>query len=557
MRRCVWLICVSFWPCAAYAQEVEFNRDIRPILSDKCFTCHGPDAGNRKTKLRFDMESGAKIELSGGRVSIVPEDPSGSEVYRRISTDNQAIRMPPAYAGKEKLTGHETDLIRDWIEQGARWQAHWSFIPPRRPSVPIPPEAAWVRNPIDSFIAARLAREGLQPAPEADKTTLLRRVTRDLTGLPPPPEEVPAFLNDASPTAYEKVVVRLLASPRYGERMAFRWMEVARYADTNGYQADAAREMWRWRDWVIDAFNRNMRFDQFTIEQIAGDLLPHPTLDQRIATAFQRNHRSNAESGIVPEEYRVEYVADRTETTSAVWLGITLGCARCHDHKYDPFPQKDFYRLFAYYNSVPENGLVFNYGNDVPLIKAPTVDQQRRLQELDDRLAAARQQYQSLEPKLDTAQRLWERKIPKSYDWTLTDGLVYPLSQTAKPFEPGSEALEFEGKGYFEEPAGPFSALEYTNPFTFAAWIKPDCSSCAILSHSDDFLEAAGHGLYIMDSKLRLHVTFRWDDIALRVETAQPLTQHEWQHVLVTYDGKRKASGVRMYVNGQPQEMKV
>ncbi len=555
IARFVCLLLPALIPAAA--QEVEFNRDIRPILSDKCFTCHGPDAGNRKAKLRFDIESGAKIELGGGRVSIVPGNAAGSEVYRRISADNQAIRMPPAYAGKEKLTGHEIDLIRNWIEQGARWQAHWSFIPPRRPALPTPPETAWFRNPIDNFVAARLAHEGLKPAPEADKATLLRRVSLDLTGLPPTPAEVTAFLHDASPTAYEKVVDRLLSSQRYGERMAFRWMEVARYADTNGYQADAAREMWRWRDWVIDAFNRNMPFDQFTIEQIAGDLLPHATLEQRIATAFQRNHRSNAESGIVPEEYRVEYVADRTETTSAVWLGVTLGCARCHDHKYDPFPQKDFYRLFAYYNSVPENGLVFNYGNDVPFIKAPTQEQQRKLQELDDRLAAARQQYQSLEPKLDTAQRLWERKISKSYDWTPTDGLVYALSKTAKPSGPGIKPWKFEGNGYLQEPAGPFAALEYTDPFTFAAWIKPDCSKCAILSHSEDFLEAAGHGLYIMDGKLRLHVTFRWDDIALRMETARPLKLYEWQHVLVTYDGKRKASGVRMYVNGEPKEMKV
>jgi hypothetical protein len=545
----------------ACAQEVEFNRDIRPILSDKCFTCHGPDAGNRKTKLRFDIESGAKIELSGGRFSIVPGNPAKSELYRRISADNNAIRMPPAYAGKEKLTAPEIDLIQNWIAQGAKWQAHWSFIPPRRPPIPTTTgtlsEAGWVRNPIDNFVAARLAREGLKPAPEADKTTLLRRVTLDLTGLPPTPEEAAAFLNDASPAAYEKAVDRLLASPRYGERMAFRWMEVARYADTNGYQTDAPREMWRWRDWVIDAFNRNMPFDQFTIEQIAGDLLPHPTLEQRIATAFQRNHRSNAESGIVPEEYRVEYVADRTETTAAVWLGITLGCARCHDHKYDPFLQKDFYRLFAYYNSVPENGLVFNYGNDVPFIKAPTPDQQRKLRELDDRLAAAQREYQSLEPKIETAQQHWERKIPKSYDWTLTDGLVYRLSQTTKHARPKSEGLKFDGKEYIEAPAGPFAKLEYTDPFTFAAWIKPDCSKCAILSHSEDFLEAAGHGLYIMDGKLRLHVTFRWDDIALRMETAWPLKLHEWQHVLVTYDGKRQASGVRMYVNGQPQETKV
>ncbi len=549
MKVCFFCLLSAGMFLPALAQEVEFNRDIRPILSDKCFTCHGPDATNRKTKLRFDIESGAKINLTGGRVSIVPGDPSRSEVYARVSADNRATRMPPAYAGKEKLTSHEIDLIRNWIAQGARWQAHWSFIPPRRPNVPTVQEAILVRNPIDNLVVSRLALEGLKPAPEADKATLLRRVTLDLTGLPPTITELNAFLNASSANAYEKVVDRLLASPRYGERMAFRWMEVARYADTNGYQTDAAREMWRWRDWVIDASNRNMPFDQFTIEQIAGDLLPQATLDQRIATAFQRNHRSNAESGIVPEEYRVEYVADRTETTSAVWLGITLGCARCHDHKYDPFLQKDFYRLFAFYNSVPENGLVFNYGNDVPLIKAPTQEQQQKLRELDDNVAAAAQRYRSLEPKLDTAQRRWEQKFRNPYDWTLTDGLTYSLAKAAKTF--GCEAkpisCTFAGKEFIEAPAGPFAKLEYEDPFTIAAWIKPDCSKCAILSHSEDFLEAAGHGLYIMDGKLRLHVTFRWDDIALRVETARPLKLHKWQHVVVTYDGKRKACRRALY----------
>jgi hypothetical protein len=247
--------------------------------------------------------------------------------------------MPPAYMGREKLTDGEIGLIRRWIEQGAQWERHWSFIPPKRRPPPQVAETSWPRNPIDSFVLARLEREGLKHSPEADRRTLIRRVTLDLTGLPPTPNEVQAFLNDGSPNAYENVVDRLLATSRYAERMAFRWMEAARYGDTNGYQTDGVRDMWRWRDWVINAFDRNMPFDQFTIEQLAGDLLPNPTLDQRIATAFHRNHRTNAEGGIVPEEFRVEYVADRAETTSTVWLGLTVGCARCHDHKYDPVKQ--------------------------------------------------------------------------------------------------------------------------------------------------------------------------------------------------------------------------
>ncbi len=407
--------------------SVEFNRDIRPVLSDKCFTCHGPDAGNRKTKLRFDQESGARIELSKGRFAIVPGDPAHSEMYLRVSSGNPATRMPPAYAGAQRLSDREIGLIRRWIEEGAQWQRHWSFIPPKRPPLPEVHDKKWPRNAIDSFVLSRLEREGLAPAPEADRPTLIRRVTLDLTGLPPTPAEAAAFLHDTSNDAYEKVVDRLLSSPRYAERMAFRWMEVARYADTNGYQTDGNREMWRWRDWVIEAFDRNMPFDEFTIEQLAGDLMPNATLDQRIATGFHRNHRSNAEGGIVPEEFRVEYVADRAETTSNVWLGLTMGCARCHDHKYDPIKQKDFYSLFAYFNNVPEKGLVYNWGNEEPYIKAPTKEQQARLQELDQRVAAADECWQACQPQVSDAQKKWERKAARARqaDWTVTDGLVF------------------------------------------------------------------------------------------------------------------------------------
>ena len=286
--------------------------------------------------------------------------------------------MPPAYAGREKLTDREIDLMRRWISQGAHWQPFWSFIPPQRPALPDVRRKDWPRNPIDRFILSRLEREGLSPSPEADKTTLIRRLTLDLTGLPPTPQEVDAFLADTSPDAYERLVDRLLASPRYGEHMAFRWMEVARYGDTNGYQTDGPRDMWRWRDWVIDVLNRNMPYDEFTVDQIAGDLLSGATLDQRIATGFNRNHRTSGEGGIIPEEYRVEYVADRAQTTSTVWMGLTVGCARCHDHKYDPISQKDFYGLFAYFNRIPdEQGFVWNYGNEHPYVKAPLPEQQQ------------------------------------------------------------------------------------------------------------------------------------------------------------------------------------
>src|SRR5437867_572235 len=278
---------------------VEFNRDILPILSDKCFACHGPDKASRKTPLRFDNEEGAFVDLGDGRFAIVRGEPDKSEMIRRVSSDDEAVRMPPAYAGQPRLSDREINLIRLWIAQGAKWQKHWAFVPAKRSQPAQVKKRDWSRNPIDYFILSRLEQEGLTPSPEADRNTLIRRVTLDLTGLPPTLAEVDAFLKDKSPNAFERVIDRLLQSPRYGERLAVRWLDAARYADTNGYQSDGVRNMWRWRDWVIDAFNRNMPFDQFTIEQMAGDMLPHETRDQKIASDFNRNHRSKAVGGIV------------------------------------------------------------------------------------------------------------------------------------------------------------------------------------------------------------------------------------------------------------------
>src|SRR5262245_30157989 len=371
-----WIAFALAWPCVA--ATVEFNRDIRPIFSDKCYTCHGPDKTKRSSKLRLDTEAGARIDL-GGHFAIVAGDPVKSELVRRITADNKALRMPPVYSGAT-LSSREIELIREWIAQGAVWEKHWSFIPPRRREPPQVSKPDWVRNPIDALILARLDREGLAPSPEADRAIQIRRVTLDLTGIPPTLAEVDAFVRDGD---YEKAVDRLLQSPRYGERMAARWLDAARYADTNGYQTDGERSMWRWRDWVIAAFNRNMPFDQFTVEQIAGDMLPNATLDQKIASGFNRNHRGNGEGGIVPEEYAVEYVVDRVDTTSTVWLGLTVGCARCHDHKYDPILQKEFYQFFAYFNQVPERGMSFKYGNSPPFIQAPTTVKKEKLREIE------------------------------------------------------------------------------------------------------------------------------------------------------------------------------
>ncbi len=547
------LLLLTAAPSSAADQVVEFNRDIRPILSDHCFTCHGPDATHRQMNLRFDIADGP------GWV-IVPGHPEQSEVIRRI-TATDGDQMPPATSGKKPITPHEAELIRQWIAQGAKYQPFWSFIPPVRPSLPATKNEAWAKNPLDRFILARLEREGLNPSPEADKQILIRRVTLDLTGLPPTPAEVAAFVADTSSNAWEKVVDRLLASPHYGERMAFRWMEAARYGDSNGYQTDGPRDMWRWRDWVIDAFNSNMPWDRFTVEQLAGDLLPNATLDQKIASGFNRNHRTTGEGGIIDEEYRVEYVVDRAATTSTLWMGLTLGCARCHDHKFDPLAQKDFYRFYAYFNQVPgERGFTWNYGPEEPFVKAPLPEQQKKLAAMDAGIETARQAYSALHPKLEAAQSKWEHNATHLPDWTPTEGLIFRSdwapSNLPEDASPAGSARHYDGKEFLEA-SGDAADFSYLDPFTLSAWIKPESPDGAILTRLDDFIESQGHGLYLIGGKLRLHLTQRFTDLGLRVETADAVKLNEWQHVTVTYDGKRLARGVKIYVKGESRPVRI
>lgn len=581
---------------APLARGIEFNRDIRPILSDKCFTCHGPDSARRRTKLRFDIENDAKQDL-GGRFAIVPGDAARSEMIRRITTVEPARRMPPPASGRS-LSDHEIDLLQRWIEQGARWENHWSFVSPKRASVPQGRDRSWGRNEIDAFVLDRLEREGLKPSPEADRPTLIRRVSLDLTGLPPTPAEVDAFLGDSSQNAYEKVVDRLLASPRYGERMAATWLDSARYADTNGYQTDAERYMWRWRDWVIEAYNRNLPFDQFALQQIAGDMLPRATLDQKIATGFNRNHRGNGEGGIIPEEYAVEYVVDRVETTSTVFMGLTLGCARCHDHKYDPFSQKEFYQLFAFFNNIPERGKANKYGNSAPMIHAPTVEQQQRLNEIDRELAAAEKRFDSLRAESARAQRTWELTLEKAQatHWSIPSDLVghFPLDtdvtnqavptapvralqlydagspppsndRPATPQFQGGPASFVEGRigkaanldGTRYVSAGDVGAFGFQSKFTLAAWIYPTAATGAIVTRTRDVEEETGYGLYLKDGKVQANLILRWLDDGARVETVKPIELNRWQHVMMTYDGSRTADGIKIYVDGQSQELAV
>lgn len=381
--------------------ELSFSRDIRPILADKCFHCHGADAATRQADLRLDDERSARASRSGS-IAIVPGKPELSDLVQRILSTDDTERMPPPKSERQ-LTADEIAKLKRWIAEGARYEQHWSFATPQRPAVPQVQRADWSYNPIDAFVLQKLEQAGLAPSPAADRTTLIRRVTLDLTGLPPTPAEVDAFLADESPLAYEHLVDRLLASPRCGERLALDWLDAARFADSGGYQGDIFRTMWPWRDWVIAAFNRNLPFDQFTIEQLAGDLLPGATRDQLVASGFHRNHRINDEDGIIVEEYRVEYVVDRVETTANVWLGLTMGCCRCHDHKYDPLTQLDFYRFYAFFNSIDESGR--GNGNAPPTLRLTTPEQDRQAAELDREIVPLQEKLKQLGDAADTAEQ--------------------------------------------------------------------------------------------------------------------------------------------------------
>jgi cytochrome c553 len=370
---------------------IDFNRQIRPILAENCFACHGPDETKRKAKLRFDTKEGAFAKLRHGGYAIVPGKLAESELMARISTDEPTEIMPPPKSGK-RLKPEQVALLKEWIEQGAKWSEHWAFVAPVRPPLPGVNDVNWPRNPIDYFILARLEKEGLKPSPEASKTTLIRRVTLDLTGLPPTPAEVDAFLADASPDAYEKVVDRLLKSPRYGEHRGRYWLDAARYGDTHGLHLDNYREIWPYREWVINAFNRNLPYDRFVIEQLAGDLLPNPTLDQLVATGFNRCHVSTSEGGSIEEEVYVRNVVDQVDTNGMVFLGLSTGCARCHDHKFDPIRQKDYYQLFAFFNSIDGPALDGNSARPGPVVKVPSPTQTSQLERLQQKAAALQRQ---------------------------------------------------------------------------------------------------------------------------------------------------------------------
>jgi Protein of unknown function (DUF1553)/Protein of unknown function (DUF1549)/Concanavalin A-like lectin/glucanases superfamily/Planctomycete cytochrome C len=586
------------------SRRIDFNRDIRPILSDKCWACHGPDSGNLKIKLRLDSEKSALADLGRGRRAITPRHPEQSELVKRISAADPDMRMPPVSSGR-KLSQKEIALLTEWIAQGATWQRHWSFIPPRRPELPVVNDEQWPHNEIDYFVLARLEKEGLLPAPEADRATLIRRVSLDLTGLPPTTAEVDDYLKDGSPEAYEKVVDRLLASPRYGERMAFKWLEAARYADTNGYQLDGERDAWRWRDWVIEAYNQNKPFDQFIVEQLAGDLLPNASLEQKIATAFNRNHRINSEDGLVPEEYAVEYVVDRVDTTSTLFMGMTLGCARCHNHKFDPLTQREYYQLYAYFNSIPEDGRASNHGNSAPWIAAPTGEQQEQMVKLETEIKQVEQRLAAQLKSEVQAQRRWERSLSERVgaQWAPSENLVFShlLNQTGieeiyegkgggslpavdKPMERGFKdgapqfvasptgvGAAFDGKLYYS--AGKIANFNYRDrvrdfkeKFAISAWFYAESEQGGAIvtktannasEQENNLPKSRGYGLYLVNGKLHFNLIGVWADDSFRVETEASPGLRRWHQVAALFDGSAPYEKVQIYLNGEKQRLKL
>jgi hypothetical protein len=550
---------------------VIFNRDIRPILSNNCFACHGPDEKQRETLFHFDTKEGAFAEDG----IIVPGNAAQSMLVGRITNRDPKKRMPPPESG-HALTDKQIALLRQWIDEGAVWDTHWAYTTPQRPEPPNVRDAEWPRNPVDRFVLARLEKEHLKPSPEADRATLLRRVTYDLTGLPPTPAELDAFLADRSPDAYEKRVDALLRSPHYGERMAMPWLDAARYADTHGYHIDSFRGMWPWRDWVIGAFNRNLPFDQFTIEQLAGDLLPNPTREQKIASGFNRNHMINFEGGAIAEEYQVEYVIDRVEATSSAFLGLTMGCARCHSHKYDPITHKEFYQFFAFFNNVPEKGLDGRTGNAPPLMLLPSHDEEERLDELDAKIET--RELALADERIAPLQAQWEQSVASRVPGETTgltahyelDGNFSDISgkyqhgTTIKgdpTFEEGpvGRAVTFDGDT--EVSFGSVGTFDRSEPFSLAVWLNGfGKQPMAVLQKMEVGQPGPGYSVKFDDVELigiqrwaaKLKVALSSDSPAggLEIRSRERFRLGVWHHVTVTYDGSGKAGGLHLYING-------
>lgn len=535
--------------------SIQFNRDVRPILSEYCFACHGPDEKQRKADLRLDQ-----VESPIANGAIVPGKADASTLVDRIESDNADEVMPPSDTGKE-LSAKQKQVLTKWIQQGAKYQNHWSFEP--IPAVVIPPNVTatkqWVRNPIDQFVALAHQNQGLTHSPESDRATWLRRVTLDLTGLPPSLIELDEFLHDTTANAYEKVVDRLLKSPAYGERMANVWLDVARYADTFGYQSDVAMEVWPWREWVIKAFNRNLPYDQFIVEQIAGDLLPNATQEQRLATTFNRLHRQTNEGGSIPEEFRLTGIADRTTTAGTAFLGLTLECARCHDHKFDPIKTREFYQLSAYFSDIDEFGVYSHFTHS-----APTPSLLLYNEELREKHNEAKRAIEQAQQELQSAVAAERKRLLEQ-----SERLAVELPKPRGP------ALHVALEGSAEGVVGKATLCDGDNevkcdkapefgrnsPFSFSLWVHPASEQPrVVVFHQSVAAEDSGfRGLQLtIDSGYpEFSMIHFWPGNALRVRAKVSVPTKAWSHLSVTHDGSGKASGVRLYINGEATDVDV
>ena len=546
---------------------VDFGRDVLPILSDYCFHCHGPDPKARKAKLRLDDR-----ESAFARGVIAPGKPAESELVSRVaSTDPDTVMPPPEV--KRSPSKAQVETLRRWVAEGAPWGKHWSFEAMGKPAVPAG------ANPIDHFVRARLKAEGLTPAPPADKERLLRRVTLDLTGLPPTLAEVDAFLKDDSPGAYEKAVDRLLASPRYGERMAADWLDLARFADTHGYQMDRFRAVWPYRDWVIGAFNRNLPFNDFVTWQVAGDLLPNATKEQRLATAFNRLHMQNEEGGVVEEEFRVAYVVDRVNTFGTAFLGMTFECSRCHDHKYDPVSQKDFYSLFAFFQNIDEAGQTtyFTGSTPVPALTLSSGEQDKKLAGLRAAVAAKEaalaKARKAMEDENDCFKPLARLDVPGLVGSYSFDGWKGDIPNAADLKKPGKThegpkpvpgkvggAALLDGENGFTFPG--VGHLTKDDPFTLSLWVKPPAEHAkrgVVVHHSMAPVDAGSRGyeLLLENGKVAVGLHHMWPGNSLKVVTKAAIKPDAWTHITATHDGSGRAAGVRIYLDGEPAEVEV
>ena len=567
------LIALAALPLAARGEiqpAIDFNRDIRPIFSENCFTCHGPDTNKREAGLRLDEKASAFAKAESGEIPIVPGEPEKSEVIRRLTTADKDDMMPPRKEHKRPKPA-QVELLRRWIKAGAKWEGHWAFQPVKAAAVPESQKAKGERlTPIDAFIAARLEREGLWFSPEAEKAVLIRRVSLALTGLPPSLTQVDDFLKDAAPNAYEKVIDRLLASPHFGERLAVPWLDLARYGDTSGYHNDSLRDMWLWREWVIKAFNANMPFSQFTIEQLAGDVLPGATIDQQIASGFHRNVMTSDEGGLIDEEYLNLYVVDRVATTGVAWLGLTVACAQCHDHKYDPIKQREFYQLYSFFNNVPESGKDgVRDRNPKPFLSVPSPEQKTQLAKFDSDLAAAHKAEQEAARTLDARQAEWEKKAGNTKQPTEPAGpwVKFPLDADGgglsdsgqkiegalkgeSTFTEGAveKSLRVEAKGWIEY--GEKFGFERDQPFTAAAWLRLKPQGGSPFGKMEHGGATRGWDVEFHGTKPSFHLIHQWPNNAIHVQAEADLPADTFLHFAVSYDGSGKGAGVKMLVNG-------